>query len=116
MTEPAKKLRSAIIGAGLISPFHIAGIRRSGLAEVVALCDLNLTQARQLAEQYGIPNIVERAADLRELKLDVVHVATPPDSHFALTMQAIDMGCHVFVEKPLATDVDQCELIKQRAA
>ncbi len=106
MSEPTKKFRSAIIGAGLICPFHIAGIRRSGLAEVVALCDINLPQARQIAEKYGIPQVVERVAELQELDLDVIHIATPPNSHFSLTMQTLEMGCHVFVEKPLATDID----------
>ena len=116
MSEPTKKFRSAIIGAGLICPFHIAGIHRSGLAEVVALCDINLPQARQIAEKHGIPQVVEQVAELQELDLDVIHIATPPNSHFSLTMQALEMGCHVFVEKPLATDVDQCDLIRQRAA
>ena len=116
MSEPTKKFRSAIIGAGLICPFHIAGIRRSGLAEVVALCDINLPQARQIAEKHGIPQVVERVAELQELDLDVIHIATPPHSHFSLTMQALEMGWHVFVEKPLATDIAQCDLIRQRAA
>ena len=92
MTEPTKKFRSAIIGAGLICPFHIAGIRRSGLADVVALCDTNLPQARQVAEQYRIPHVVEQVADLRELELDVIHVATPPNSHFALAKPARTMA------------------------
>jgi len=33
---------------------------------------------------------------------DVVHVCTPPQSHFAITMQSLDAGCHVYVEKPFA--------------
>jgi predicted dehydrogenase/nucleoside-diphosphate-sugar epimerase len=116
MTESTSKFRSAIIGAGHICPFHIAGIRRSGLAEVAAICDLNQPLASELARQHNVPHVVERVADLKELGVDVIHVATPPQSHFSLTMEALDSGCHVFVEKPLATSVEQCEMIKQRAA
>ena len=43
--------------------------------------------------------------------VDVVHVLTPPASHAALTLQALEAGCDVFVEKPLATSAAECQRI-----
>lgn len=64
--------------------------------------------AKQLAARYQIPRCY---ADFSELlaveKPDVVHIATPPQSHFSLAMQALDAGCHLLVEKPLA--LNSCE-------
>ena len=41
--------------------------------------------------------------------LDVVHVLTPPDSHVMVAFEALSLGCHVLVEKPLATSVEDCD-------
>jgi predicted dehydrogenase len=71
-------------------------------ARVVAVCDRELLMAEQLAVRYGIPKPYDSYDRMLELeKPDVVHITTPPQSHRALAMQAIDAGCHVYVEKPL---------------
>lgn len=46
---------------------------------------------------------------------NVIHILTPPASHAKITMEAIELGCHVFVEKPLATSVDDCDRIAEMA-
>src|SRR2546427_7893340 len=48
--------------------------------------------------------------------LDVVHVLTPPDSHTAVALEALRLGCHVLVEKPLATSVEDCDRLAEQAA
>src|SRR4051794_29117623 len=50
-----------------------------------------------------------RSLDEVVLDSDVVVIATPPSSHLPLALQAIAGGCHVLVEKPLATSVAECE-------
>ena len=57
-------------------------------------------RAQQLATRFAIPKVYERLADMREARPDVIHVLTPPASHCKLTLEALGMGCHVFVEKP----------------
>jgi predicted dehydrogenase len=58
--------------------------------------------AEQLAERYGIRRRYRNAdAMLDAERPDVVHIATPPQSHLPLALRALDAGCHVFVEKPL---------------
>ena len=61
--------------------------------------------AEQLATRYGVPEFYsDFDAMLSAEKPDVVHICTPPQSHFPLAIQALNSGCHVMVEKPLAID------------
>jgi len=96
-------LRVAIVGCGKIADGHIEEIQKMpGTATVVAVADLELLMAEQIAVRYGIPAFYD---DLDKLlaaeKPDVVHITTPPGSHLALAIKAIDAGAHVYVEKPL---------------
>jgi predicted dehydrogenase len=98
-------LRIGIVGCGKIADSHVEQVRAVGGAEVVAVCDREPLMAEQLAARMGIPathsDVIEMIT--RE-KLDVVHIATPPDSHRALATLAMRAGAHVFLEKPVALD------------
>jgi nucleoside-diphosphate-sugar epimerase/predicted dehydrogenase len=48
-------------------------------------------------------------------KPDVIHVLTPPSSHCALTLEALEIGCHVFVEKPMAESAEECDWMIDKA-
>jgi predicted dehydrogenase len=96
-------LNIGIVGCGKIADGHIEEIQKLGCARVLAVCDLEPILAEQLALRYSVPHYY---ADFDRMlaghRLDVVHVATPPHSHLALTRKAAEAGCHVFLEKPLA--------------
>jgi nucleoside-diphosphate-sugar epimerase/predicted dehydrogenase len=53
---------------------------------------------------------------LLQTQPDVVHVLTPPSFHADNVLQALDAGCHVFVEKPLATNVADCDRILEKSS
>jgi predicted dehydrogenase len=96
-------LKIAIVGCGKIADGHIEEIQKMpDAARVVAVADLELLMAEQIATRYGIPAFYD---DLERLlateRPDVVHITTPPQSHLALARMAIDAGAHVYVEKPL---------------
>jgi len=61
------------------------------------------------AKGAGIGGAYRSLADMSGLGLDVIHILTPPASHCALAVQALRMGCHVLVEKPMATSADECD-------
>jgi predicted dehydrogenase len=68
--------------------------------------------AEQLAVRFAIPNRYSDVAQMLEAeKPDVVHITTPPQSHLALTQQAVAAGCHVFLEKPVALRHSDAEAI-----
>lgn len=101
-------LRVAIVGCGKIADQHVQAIERIADATVVGVCDREALMAGQLAERFRIPY---STADLAELlaseKPDVVHITTPPRSHFPLAAQCLDAGCHVYVEKPFTVDTSE---------
>lgn len=106
-------LRVAIVGCGKIADAHVEQVRATGLAEVVAVCDREPLMAEQLALRMSIPG---QHCDLAEMlatqRLDVLHIATPPDSHLALSRMAFEARCHVFLEKPVAlTGAETREII-----
>lgn len=96
-------LRVGIVGCGKIADGHVEQVRATGRGEVVAVCDREGLMAEQLALRFGVPaHYDDFDAMLRHQRLDVVHIATPPDSHVPLACRAVEAGCHVFVEKPFA--------------
>lgn len=118
MTVPASRtLRVAVVGAGYVATHHLAALSRLDFVEVVGLCDSNLTAAEALAKRFKIGKVAATLADLAAAKPDVVYVLTPPASHASLAIAAMEMGCHVLVEKPMADTAADCEamLAKSRA-
>jgi predicted dehydrogenase len=96
-------LNIGMVGCGKIADYHIEEIQKLGCAQVLAVCDLEPILAEQLALRYSVPHwYTDFDRMLAEHRLDAVHIATPPHSHFALARKASEAGCHVFLEKPLA--------------
>jgi predicted dehydrogenase len=94
-------LKVAIVGCGRIADAHASQIRRIAGCELVAACDRELLMARQLCDRFSIPAAVSDLDDLLTgIRPDVVHVTTPPASHFHIAKVCLERGCHVYVEKP----------------
>jgi predicted dehydrogenase len=96
-------IRTAIVGLGTISFEHLAKLQHRRDVEVVGLCDLHETLARAVSERFGggAP-YTDFARMMANTRPDVVHVLTPPQAHHPLTIEALNAGAHVFVEKPIA--------------
>lgn len=116
MTPPMQaKLRVALVGAGYVASHHISALQRLDHVEVVGICDTNVEAAQALASRFGL-NVAGRSlADLAAARPQAVYVLTPPSSHAAIALEALDMGCHVLVEKPMADTVSDCEAMIERA-
>ena len=110
-------LQIAVVGCGKIADGHVEEIRKlPGLAQLVACCDREPLMAEQLAARYRIPRHYARFEELLERERpDVVHVTTPPASHLPLAGWALDAGCHVYVEKPLAPTAREAQALVERA-
>lgn len=109
------RLRVGFVGAGYISSYHWQAVQRLRSAQLVGVCDIDITRAKMLAEIAGARPF-SRLDELLDAELDVVHVLTPPATHAEITIQALKRGCHVLVEKPLATSVEDCDRIAATAA
>jgi predicted dehydrogenase/nucleoside-diphosphate-sugar epimerase len=108
------KYRAGLVGAGYISEYHAAAIRRLRNVELVGVYDVDSPRASAMAIKNGTLSFSSLAA-LRDAGADVIHVLTPPHAHAAVALEALEMGCHVLVEKPLAVEVEDCHRIRLKA-
>jgi predicted dehydrogenase len=82
---------------------HVMGYQKHPQAEVVALADVDGTRLAKGGAEFGVKGLyTSAAAMLRKERLDVVSVATPNKFHKPLTVAALEAGCHVLCEKPMA--------------
>lgn len=110
-------MKAALIGAGQIARQHLACLRELPGVELAAICDLSPAVAECAAERSGVRSwFTDSAAMLREVRPDVVHVTTPPTSHFRLAMEALEAGAHVIVEKPATVRLDELEALSVEAS
>jgi predicted dehydrogenase len=94
-------LKIAIVGCGKIADDHAQQITRIKDCEIVGVCDREPLMARQLYERFPVKRYFSDIQELlNEAKPDVVHITTPPDSHFDLAKICLEWGCNVYVEKP----------------
>jgi predicted dehydrogenase len=110
------RLRVGIVGCGKIADQHVAAIRRIPFATVVAACDREELMAEQLAERHAIPYF---SGDVDQMLVDapsdVVHITTPPASHFSLAVRCLEAGSHVYVEKPFTLSTGEAEQLVSSA-
>lgn len=94
-------LKVAIVGCGKIADEHASVIRRLQGCEIVGVFDREPLMAEQLFERFPVKrHFSDLTALFNESRPDVVHVTTPPESHFDLAKLCLERGCHVYVEKP----------------
>jgi len=105
------KLKVGLVGAGYIAQeLHLPVLKNLGNVELTALCDQNTSAAKEVASRFRIKNVFYDFADmLKNEKLDVVDICTPPKTHSFLSIQAMKAGCHVLVEKPMAVSVEEAD-------
>jgi predicted dehydrogenase len=106
-------LRIAVIGTGNISGAHIQGyLAHPDQCRIVAMADVVPGKAAAKASELGLADVVayeSATAMLAAEDLDLVTISTPPDSHAALTVEALDAGVNVLVEKPMAPSLAECD-------
>ncbi len=106
------KRRVAILGAGYISDWHLKALRGLSGVEVVAVCDLNRARADDFARKHGLASSYGSFEEMHAAeRVDVVHVLTPAERHFAAALPIVEAGVHVLLEKPLATNVEDCDAL-----
>jgi predicted dehydrogenase len=102
-------LKVAVFGTGHLGKFHLNNWKLIPEVEVVGFYDPNDEIAAGVIEKYQIKRYSDPAALLDIC--DAVDIIAPTPVHFSLCEQAIRKGKHVFVEKPLANDMDEARTI-----
>jgi predicted dehydrogenase len=105
-------LRTAIVGCGQIADAHLQELRKISGVEVVATCDVHSDLAMRAALQFDVPLYFhDLDLMLKEVRPDVVHLATPAHTHAALAKKILAAGAHVYVEKPFTVDCLEAEQV-----
>jgi myo-inositol 2-dehydrogenase/D-chiro-inositol 1-dehydrogenase len=112
-----KTVRIGVIGCGGVTAYrHFPALSRVPNAEVVALADCNPTLLKSVADNFRVPH---RYPDVRTLldktSVDVIAVCVPVEFHAEVALAALDAQKHVFIEKPLAVDLEEADRIRERA-
>ncbi|WP_426790958.1 Gfo/Idh/MocA family protein [Sphingobacterium sp. WOUb80] len=120
LAKPNERVNLACVGLGNRAADIIKELYKTGLCNIVALCDVDLG-AKHTQEILGMFPDAPKFKDFRVMfdrmgnQIDAVSVGTPDFSHFAITMLALDLGKHVYVEKPMARTFLEVELMANKA-
>jgi predicted dehydrogenase len=111
-------LRAAVVGTGKISEEHLKFLSGNPDVELLAVCDLSPALAQYSARRFGAKRFfTDYAQMLAETSPNVVHVLTPASTHLMVTMDCLNAGAHVIVEKPAAlngADLEQLRKVANR--
>ncbi len=110
----AAPFRAGMVGAGNICEFHVAAVQALPDVELVGVTDLDRARARRRRGKWGTTAFASLDA-LVEAGANVIHVLTPPSAHAAVALAALERGCHVLIEKPIAEDVEDARRIGELA-
>ena len=111
-----QQLKAAVIGCGNIGTLHAQAIHQSQKATLVAVCDTDRDRAETVAQRFAGRPYDDISSLLQHESPDVVTVATPDHLHVNVTLDAMAAGCHVFCEKPLATELRDAQRMIDSAA
>ncbi len=115
-TAPSDRLLIAGIGAGGKGQSDLANFYKSGKTEIAFLCDVD--DKRSLASRTAFPK-AKYYKDYREMldkehkNFDAVSVSTPDHNHAVQTMAAMQLGKHVYVQKPLTHDIYEARMLTE---
>tara|TARA_R110002049_G_scaffold72490_2_gene187085 strand:- start:89302 stop:91533 length:2232 start_codon:yes stop_codon:yes gene_type:complete len=116
IADKQRQMRVGFVGAGYIAQWHAQAVHSVPGVELVAIADVDIAKANQLAEEFQIDSAYSSVDDLiAQSNVDAIHILVPPDYHHDVTMKCIEKGLHVFLEKPMAVSADQCKAIADRA-
>lgn len=106
----------AVVGAGRMGQVHCRIVSENTRANLAAIIDPIEAGGRRVADQYGAPWFASLEEALEAVRLDGVIIAVPDRLHVGVTVEALEAGLHVLVEKPLADTLDGARTIAAAAA
>ncbi|WP_197916414.1 Gfo/Idh/MocA family protein [Thiosulfatihalobacter marinus] len=107
-----RPLRVGLVGAGMVSQYHVAGWRECPDAQLVAIADPDLSKAKARAVLVPGAHVFETLGEMISVcDLDAIDIVTPPATHAELIAEAQAAGLHVICQKPLAPNAAEAAAI-----
>jgi len=111
-----RSLRVGVVGAGGVATRHARVLAGLPAVQVVGIADPVTERAEQLASAHDAVAVADCATLLKRTKPDAVYVCVPPGFHGEPEEAVLDAGLPLFVEKPLAADLETAESLADRVA
>ena len=111
ITMSENKISVLVVGAGNMGRSHALAYASIPEFEIAAICTRSPESRAKLMPELpeGTAEVNHYQSALQELKPDAVCISTYPDTHYPFAKLALEAGCHVFTEKPLAESAEQCK-------
>ena len=105
-TNAPAGMRYAIIGSAAgIALTHLRALAQLPNAQIVGMSDVAAERGAERAAEYNTPFFTDHKTMLAEVRPDIAVITTPHPFHAPIAIDAMEAGCHVLVEKPLAIEV-----------
>lgn len=105
------KLKTALVGCGKVGHFHAKAFVNLAQSQFTAVCDYNLERAQDFAKQYGVKAYDNVEQMVANEGIEMLSVCTPHPIHASVAIAVSKIGCHVLIEKPLASNLADCRSI-----
>lgn len=115
MSDSAEIIHFAVVGAGHIGSRHAHMISLNPKAKLLAIVDVKNRVDLKIPDNIPLYDNIEEML-MHHANVDVVCIATPNGYHSQHAIQALSMGRHAVVEKPMALSVEDCDAMIQEAA
>ena len=109
----AGKLKTAVAGVGSMGQYHVNVLSTIDQADLVGVYDVDQEKAREVAGKFNI-QAFETYEELLEA-VDAVTIAVPTNKHFETASLALEKGCHVLIEKPIANTLEEAQGLMELA-
>jgi len=108
-----KQIKTAVIGVGHLGGFHVRQLKELPEANLVGIFDTDAERLAAVSAEQGVSafNSFEEAVSAAE----AVSVVVPTARHFEVASRALDAGCHVFIEKPITSTLEEADKLLRLA-
>jgi len=109
------KLKTALVGLGKVADLHATALKKLQESHFTAVCSSKQEKADTFAAKYKVKAYTDVYDMVVKEKIDVVIICTPHPYHRKPTMEAIEGGSNVLIEKPFASSLEDCDTMLEAA-
>lgn len=106
-------MKVGLLGCGVAVAHHLRALKSVPNVQILWFCDKEESHARKAKAVWGSGGVIGTDFEdlLNKAKPDAVHVCTPPSTHAEFACKALESGCHVLLEKPMTTSLEDAQRV-----
>ena len=109
-------VKIGFIGTGFARKVQIPSFLKCEGAEIVSVASGHLENAEATAKEFNIPHFTDDWQDtVSREDVDLICITTPPDTHYEMTLRALELGKHILCEKPMAMNIAEARRMTETA-